>query len=255
VSAKRLAESSPASSQGVQLVPIQRLDLFATAMREIENFIEANSLSPGDRLPSDRDLAVGLGVSRPLVRQALKVLEGLGRVSAKQGAGTFVRDNHTAVAVSILTRGLTVKRDDLKQLLAPRIAVEVEVLEAAFQNRTPNGIATLEAALSDRASRLTLGPLGSSLDLSFEAAIGAICGNELLRRVQGVVHGIWLTAQIEAGVAPDDSVRMHAEHRQILKAFIDRDVDHAISVMRQHLNFQTPDSVLSSAVSADGEPA
>src|SRR5215471_4930716 len=125
------------SEAPVQLVAIQRMDVFREVLRRIEDHIETNHLRAGDRLPSDRDLAAALEVSRPLVRQALKALESLGRVSAQQGSGTFVQDASHRVAVRELTRGLSFDRGLLDRTLPARIAVDAEVLRAAFERRTP----------------------------------------------------------------------------------------------------------------------
>ena len=56
----------------------------------------------GDRLPSDRTLAELLGVSRPSVRQAIKVLENFGRVEVRHGSGTYVRDEPFGLAIADL---------------------------------------------------------------------------------------------------------------------------------------------------------
>src|SRR5215510_10372545 len=122
---------------GGNLVAIQRMDVFREVLRQIDRYIESNQLKPGDRLPSDRDLATALHVSRPLVRQAIKVLESLGRVTAHQGSGTYVQAASHRVAVRELMRGLAFDRELMRQVLPVRIAIELEVLRAAFERRTP----------------------------------------------------------------------------------------------------------------------
>ncbi|MBV9356532.1 MAG: FadR family transcriptional regulator, partial [Chloroflexi bacterium] len=59
---------------GYRLVPLRKVEVYRQVIAEIEAFIDRNQLGPGDRLPSDRDLATMLGASRVSVRQALKVL-------------------------------------------------------------------------------------------------------------------------------------------------------------------------------------
>src|SRR5205807_522896 len=183
--------------QRPQLVPIQRLDVFRETLRRIDAYIEASGLGPGDRLPGDRELAATLGVSRPLVRQALKVLEGLGRLSAHQGSGTYVQDAAHRVAAREITRGVALDRDLLGEVLPVRIAIE----------------------------------------LGFEAALGRACGSELLRRLQALIHEVWLQAQIEVGVAPEGPDRLHREHRGVLAAFERGDLDQALDRLRRHLAF------------------
>src|SRR5215831_5821457 len=202
-----------------RLVAIQRMDVFREVVHRIEQHIDANRLQPGDRLPSDRDLAAALEVSRPLVRQALKALESLGRVSAQQGSGTYVQDASHRVAVRELTRGISFDRDLLDDALPARIAIDAEVLRAAFQRRTPETLASLRRALDDRERQLPDDPQEAGLDLGFEASLGRVCGNEVLRRLQALVHDVWLQAQIAVGIAPGDPAALHREHRAILDAF------------------------------------
>ena len=225
-------------------MPIQRLDVFREVLRRIEDHIAANDLQPGDRLPSDRDLAASLGVSRPLVRQAIKVLESLGRVSAQQGSGTYVQDASAShrVAVRELTRGLLLDRHLLQQVLPARVAIDVEVLRAAFASRTPETLAALRRALDERERHLDEDSqeASASLDLGFEAALGRVCGNEVLRRLQALAHDVWLQAQIAVGVAPDDPSALHREHVEILAALERGDLADAERRLRGHLSFGVP---------------
>jgi GntR family transcriptional regulator, transcriptional repressor for pyruvate dehydrogenase complex len=220
-----------------RLVAIQRMDVFREVVRRIEQHIEANHLQPGERLPSDRDLAAAFEVSRPLVRQALKALESLGRVSAQQGSGTYVQDAGHRVAVRELTRGIGFDRDLLEQTLPARIAIDVEVLRAAFERRTPETLASLRRALDEqeRDRQQPDDPQEAGLDLGFEAALGRACGNEVLRRLQALVHDVWLQAQIAAGIAPGDPSALHRDHRAILDAFERGDLPRAQRRLADHL--------------------
>ena len=83
-----------------RLVPIRHVDVYREVLGQIEAFISENALKPGDRLPSDRELAERLGVSRASVRQATKVLEGFGRVDAQRGSGTYVKEPSHVAAIT-----------------------------------------------------------------------------------------------------------------------------------------------------------
>src|ERR1700704_4487326 len=89
-----------------RLVPIRHVDIYRAVLAQIESFITENNLQPGDRLPSDRMLADRLGVSRASVRQAIKVLEGFGRIESQHGSGTYVRAPSYTAAIADLTRGM-----------------------------------------------------------------------------------------------------------------------------------------------------
>lgn len=236
--------ASGRDAAGGRLVPIQRLDVFREVLARIEEHITSNDLQAGDRLPSDRELAASLEVSRPLVRQAIKALESLGRVSAQQGSGTYVQDASAShrVAARELTRGLAFDRHLLQQVLPARVAIDLEVLRAAFARRTPETLAALRHALDERERHLAEDSRESSasLDLGFEAALGRVCGNEVLRRLQALAHDVWLQAQIAVGVAPDDPSALHREHREVLEALERGDLAAAERRLREHLSFGVP---------------
>jgi GntR family transcriptional repressor for pyruvate dehydrogenase complex len=228
------------TGRGERFVAIQRMDVFREVLRRIEDHVDANHLQPGDRLPSDRELAASLGVSRPLVRQAIKVLESLGRVSVQQGSGTFVQDASHRVAVRELTRGLDFDHDLLGQVQPARTAIDQEVLRAAFDRRSPDTVTALRRALDEREAQLADDVQEAGLDLGFEAALGRACGNEVLRRLQALVHDLWLQAQIATGVAPGDPAALHREHRAIMDAFERGDLAAAQRHLADHLGRLPP---------------
>lgn len=214
---------------------IQRMDVFRAVLEQIERYISSNHLQPGDRLPSDRELASRLGVSRPIVRQALKVLEGLGRISVQQGVGTFVREDSLSVAIRQLLSGIDTEGPDfLAQLLPVRTAVEREVLTAAFAHRTPENLDQVRASLAEQEG-VADDPVDVRLHLEFEAAMGRICGNEILRRFQALTHEMWLQAQIALEATAADMETFHRHHVQIFEAFEKGDLPGCLDLVESHL--------------------
>jgi DNA-binding FadR family transcriptional regulator len=123
----------------------------------------------------------------------------------------------------------------LDRALPARIAIDVEVLRAAFDRRTPETLASLRRALDERERQLPDDPQEAALDLGFEAALGRACGNEVLRRLQALVHDVWLQAQIGAGIAPGDPSALHRDHRAIFEAFERGDLQQALDRLSDHL--------------------
>jgi GntR family transcriptional regulator, transcriptional repressor for pyruvate dehydrogenase complex len=221
-----------------RLVPIRRVDVYREVLSQIDMFITENALKPGDRLPSDRDLAERLGVSRVSVRQAIKVLEGFGRLDAQRGSGTYVKEPSHVAAIADLATGLTFDRLFARQLIPVHTAIELAVLEAAFAHRTPDKLASVQAAL-DRRARVLAEEDDSeegSLDFSFEAALGQICGNELLRRFQSLIQELWVRAWAAAGEAPGDKQLLFQEHLHVFERFREGDLAGALAIFRVHLD-------------------
>src|SRR5262249_31964637 len=166
----------------------------------------------------------------------------LGRVTAQQGSGTYVQAASHLVAVRELMRGLAFDRKLLRQVLPARIAIELEVLKAAFERRTPANLGLLRGALDERERQLTDDVQAASPDLSFEAPPGRVCGNEGVRRLQALGPKVWLEAKMAEGLARGGLSRLHREHRQIFEAFAAGDLEDAMSRFHDHLrNLSGPD--------------
>lgn len=221
-----------------KLVPIKRIDVFRSVLEQLEGMIEGG-MQAGARLPSDRDLATRLGVSRPVVRQALKVLEGLGKVETKPGSGTYVTGSSHLAAKNLLI-GVPVEDRTLEMLLPARRAIEVEIIRLAFENKNEENIAVLEECL--RASAPTAAHGGRStegLDLRFEKGLGQICGNQALQKLQDAVHESWVQTEVSLGMAPGTSEVLHAEHTAIFERYREGDLEGAIAAYLDHMSFSS----------------
>ena len=115
-----------------------------TVIRQIEDLILDGVLRPGDRLPAERELAVEIDVSRPILRDALKELEARGLVSSRPGEGTYVAQVLGTVfepaMVELVRRHPRAVSDYLE------FRREVEGLASAFaaERATPADIAILD---------------------------------------------------------------------------------------------------------------
>jgi GntR family transcriptional regulator, transcriptional repressor for pyruvate dehydrogenase complex len=222
------------------LAPIQRIDLFREVLDRIVAFIDENELKPGDRLPGDRELVATLQVSRPVVQQALKVLEGLGRVKIQQGLGTFVADDGLRVAASELIRGLRPDGNRSAHLLEARRLVEEEVIRTAYARHRDALLAELGGVLRRRRGQLDDEVEEASLDLQFEATFGKFCDNEVLARMQVMLHHAWLQCQLDEATQLADRYALHAEHEAILACLTAAGIEGAVTLFASHLSSLEP---------------
>jgi GntR family transcriptional repressor for pyruvate dehydrogenase complex len=222
------------------LAPIGRMDVFRQVLDQLIAYIDQNGLQPGDRLPGDRELVAALQVSRPLVQQALKVLEGLGRVTIQQGLGTFVADNGLHVAATELLRGLKPEQELSAQVLEARELVDEQVIRAAYHNNSAGLLEELNRVLEERSAELALEPDEGSFNLGFEATFGRFCGNPVLGRLQTLLHHAWLQVQIDAAIQLVDRYALHHDHQQILESLQRNDLDNALDLFHAHMRGLRP---------------
>jgi GntR family transcriptional repressor for pyruvate dehydrogenase complex len=140
------------------------------------------------------------------------------------------------LAAAELMRGFDLDHAFLRQLQTARNAIELQILQEAFAHRTPRNLAKVQAALEARARQLAEDSEEGSLDLSFEAALGEICGNEVLRRLQAVLHEVWVNALVAMGEAPGDKFLLHQEHWPVFERFREGDLAGALATFREHLD-------------------
>ncbi len=212
---------------------IERTDVYRAVLERIQAFILEQKIQPGERLPSERELAELLSVSRVTVRQALKVLEDIGKVEIIHGSGTYLK----AVTHERLMRDLCGERkvdlNFIRELIPVRAALDCKALEAMAAVYEPSFIERLRALVEKRES-----PEGGenwSLDLRLEAAFAELSGNVLLIKLQGAVHELWAYAWTGLGLAPANPGDFHAEHLQLLDAIEAEDWPLAFKLLREHV--------------------
>src|ERR1700691_1154286 len=98
---------------------IRRNKVYEEVAQQIERMI-LKKLRPGDKLPSERELAEMLRVSRSSIRDAIRSLELIGLVEPRQGAGTIVRELSAGTKISPFTNALERKREQVTELLYSR---------------------------------------------------------------------------------------------------------------------------------------
>ena len=212
-------------------MPVRLYERVAT---DVAARIAAGAYAIGDRLPSERDLALTHAVSRPTIREALIALEVDGLVEVRQGSGVYV----VAVAPRGGTRGAT----DVGpfELLEARRAIEAEICAVAAARITDPDIADLEALLSEMRDENGRDIVkAEDADRRFHLAIAVATQNGVLvdtmqalwdARARSPQTRLLASKAQDAGVAPRED-----EHRAIIEALRSRDPQAARAAMRRHL--------------------
>ncbi len=211
---------------------------------EIERLIQARQLRPGDRLPSERDLARILQVGRSSLREAMAVLAARGLLAVKRGHGIYV-----AKALPVFN-GTTLEADDLRQLFDMREIIEVAAAGWAAEGASDEDVAALHAtveALNAEAATTTpdLERL-QELDTDFHLLIAAMARNRFLEQTTHLLHQM-LAAGMEATLqVPGRVRRSRRSHVRVARAIAGRDAEAARTAMLEHIR-EVRDAALRSA--------
>ncbi|MDF2701827.1 MAG: FadR family transcriptional regulator [Rubrobacteraceae bacterium] len=211
-------------------------------VEHIRGEISSKKLRPGDRLPPEANLARSLGVSRPTVREALKVLESQNVLRSSTGptGGTFVEAIDGAGVAEYLKDSISLLLDvdelTLEELWEVREVTEVTAAELAAVRRTEQDMFVIEKTVE--MDELKEGVYIVS-DISFHRAIAEASKNRMLSLFAGSIH-MTLRTLAERYIMPEDVLPevkriSQQQHRLIYEAISDQDWALAATRMREHL--------------------
>lgn len=224
----------------IQFEPIRPKKISEEIVIQIKQLISKGELKPGDRIPSERELASMLGVSRPSVREAIMVLDAMGFLDARQGGGTFVRALTEGSIMDPLAK-LVEMRDPalLRSLAEVRMGLESWSASLAAQRATDTDIAELRrlyAVMEEQAAR---GGWDPDVDAEFHYAITAASHNSLQMHVLNSIHTLFHTtiqvALMEFYRQEGHIQKLLTHHREIMEAIAAHQPELARQKMMEHL--------------------
>ncbi len=208
----------------------QETRLYRIVATRLEELIRENKLRAGDRLPSERDLAEKLGVSRTSVREAVIVLDLSKVVEVRGGSGIYVSEE---VASELAEAG-----PGPFEVLSARRLIESEVAAMAARMANDKAIDAIMAALNDMERFYNDREKNDKADRDFHLAIARATGNGALI---SVLEHLWeqrgrLWSRMEHHFHTDElRAETLNDHRRILEAIVARDPAGARRAMRAHL--------------------
>lgn len=217
------------------LEAVEARRLYRQVADQLRALIDSGEYAVGSRLPTERDLAEQLKVSRPTVREALIALEVEGRVRIRVGSGIYVAE--PAALASLISTSTVIEGPF--ELLRAREFIEGAIAEQAARAAKPEDIERIDASLAAMATVQHPGEASMIHDRAFHVAITGCLDNAVLVRVVGELFDQRLNPYF-AKLAhyfenPDSWNAALAEHRVIRDAIVARDPDAARLAMREHL--------------------
>ena len=202
---------------------------------QIVEGIRREALMPGDRLPTEQELARQLGVGRTSVREGLQKLQTLGIVEVRKGRGAFVASQTKDDARDAFSRWTAEHAFAIEELIEVRLALEAQAAGLAAARANEAQIAEIEKWQAEhRAAGDDLTKIVRS-DERFHEAVFEASGNRMLATLYGeLIPEVLEFRQKTLALpwAPKRSIKGHAE---IVKAIRNRDSRAARSAMIDHL--------------------
>ncbi len=215
--------------------PKPRENLTDAVVASLQTWLQGGGLPPGSRLPSEHDLAGKLGVSRPVLREALAQLKASGLVESRRGSGLYTSHDPRPPALRV-SRWETGSLNEVRQIFELRGHLEAGAAELAAVRRTQADLDALgEAMALQRAAARD----GAAEDLAFHFAVARAAHNDYFLRVLELISAFLATAMKPSPEREGDFLArkqaVEAEHAAVVEAIRAGDADAARTAMRAHL--------------------
>ena len=188
----------------------------------------------GAKLPGETTLAAELGVGRSTVREAVRMLAGLGMVESRQGAGVFLRRSSPRQDWDRVLR-----TEEIRHVVEVRHTVEIEAARLAASRRDEADVAALRRALDARSAASGAGAAAFvDADIALHRTVVVAAHNPVLTelfetfvpRLREAMLDLTAALDLSAGNEPDADA-----HRRLVEAVADGDAEEAVRVSTAHL--------------------
>lgn len=201
----------------------------------LTGLIASGNIAPGDRLPSENELARALGVSRPVVREALRGLAMMGIVETKQGGRCYVTDLAPGRLMAPLSFALSLADYPLAGMFRARDVIDSGLCADAARNASLEQVRSLQDFVQ-AGYNLVDDPVGFRvMDAEFHATVAAAADNDFLATVSRALYSLAIEQRRLASAQSGVLTQSAADHAAIVVAIARRDPDAAAAAMRQHV--------------------
>jgi DNA-binding FadR family transcriptional regulator len=206
-------------------------------IRQIRAAILSGEVQPGERLPTEREMAQQFGVSRVTIRDALRALEASGLIVVRVGGqgGPYVARPDISLLSDSLEAHLQLHGTTFGELAEARVALETTAARAAAERATEADLAAIQASLQAPGEGV-LSAEAAATSLDFHTALVAASHNRALIAMFTATRALIQEAfDVLHAHQPDMALSARRAHADLYQALAVRDGDLAVRIMREHL--------------------
>ncbi|NJD01439.1 MAG: FadR family transcriptional regulator [Ruminiclostridium sp.] len=218
--------------------------LYNLVYKEIKDYIIKNNLKPGNKLPTEHDLCDMLGVSRNVVREALKSLQGMGIIEPIPSEGNIIKDfNMDMIFEGMIYELLSDGNSLIDEVRDVRRVLEISYFEDAFNTITEKEIIELGEIVENIEEKQKTGQRTYEDDFKFHLTIFKNIPNKVLLSFLKVSWSLSKDLKkVKAYVS--DKKSAITIHRKIYEAIRDRDLTEARKQMKIHFDMKISKSAV-----------
>lgn len=210
--------------------------LYEQIVSRIQGMVRSGELKPGDRLPSERDMAQRFRVSRNSVREAIRALSENGVVESRRGDGTYLCTTDISIMVDSFARAIQTQKERLRDIFDFRHLVEPHIAQLAARHIKDIELIQLKAIVCDQERKILAGEDGADLDMAFHMMLARISGNHIMHDVLRALHTMLMESRSEFLQTESRKQSSVISHLDLIDALEKRNPDAARKAMEKHLN-------------------
>lgn len=210
---------------------------FERISHQIKELIFAGKFKPGDRLPSERDLALQFKAGRMVVREALRVLEQSGLIYIRQGSegGAFIKNIDSQIICRSISDMIRMGSVGLQDLAEARVGIEKMILETAIERIGNEELLRLEENLQECEELLKKGVVAREGNVKFHLILAEASKNPVYVMIEDAMMQLVFFFLNQLKTDSSYSAKVLMEHKRIFQAIKDNDKTAAMKSMESHL--------------------
>ena len=222
-------------SKDKKLSKAKPVDKVEQALAALHEYIVDGELGPGTLLPSESEMVEQIGVSKFVMREALRVAQSQGLVEISQGRRTRVADISIKPAAGLINLALKRSNNLLLELTEARRSLEISMVQLAATRRTDTQVEALEETVAMMESHQDDLLLCVEKDIEFHEIMAQATGNRVFEMIHESIAELLSESRRETMLRSGIDTPV-AEHRRILEAIRDKDPEGAVAAMSAHLD-------------------
>src|SRR6266478_6003291 len=202
---------------------------------QVRDMIREGKLKPGDRLPSEREFAKRLGISRASLRAGLRFLAAMGVLTSRHGSGTYIAEGPPVLDSEPLRMLAALHGFTYEELFEARRLLEVGLAGLAAEHAGDDHLATMAEEVAEMYAALNDPQEYLIHDIRFHRAVAAASSNPILAALMDMVSAVKYERRRETVSRAKDLKESVAMHREIYRLIRAGKADEARAAMSEHL--------------------
>jgi GntR family transcriptional repressor for pyruvate dehydrogenase complex len=222
---------------GALFKPLHNKRAFEGVSGSIKRLVFKGILKPGDRLPSESELARQFGVGRQTIREALRVLELSGFIDVQRGGagGPTIKNTILATVSQSLADAFQMESITIEELTFARSEIERCVLRSAIKNVESKDIEALQANVSEAKAKIAAGIEAFGENIEFHRLLAKCSKNPVFVIVMESIMAVVTDFLSRLKPSRKNSNLVVKSHEELIEAIIQRDTELALGLLEEHL--------------------